>query len=151
MRFFVLKSFCHFKIIIIYITIFFYKNFIIANIIFIAGSERYASLGSSFLIHGVKMTLTATLNLTIYALKEHLSNLERDEERIEDIYRKETQLSHEEIKSMFQAGESKDCKFAKEHGIINDIKDLSIDAKSPCVNIITSPEGVILSVIAYNC
>ena len=52
---------------------------------------------------------------------------------------------------MFQAGESKDCSFAKKHGIINDIKELSIDAKAPCVNIIASPEGVVMSITAYYC
>ena len=123
----------------------------IANVVFIAGQERYANQGTSFLIHGVKIVMPTNMEFSIYSLKEIVSNLERDEERIEDIYKNETSLSHDEIKQLFQAGESKNCDYAKEHKIIADIKDLSISTKDALVNIIATNNGEIMNISTYNC
>lgn len=123
----------------------------IANIVFIAGTERYASLGGSFLIHGVSFHINGQFEANYSTLNEFLSKIKQDENRIIDIFIKETELQKEDIQKLFRECESKDCEYAKKTKIINDIKNADITTQNPIINIIADNMGNILSCYSYNC
>jgi ATP-dependent Clp protease, protease subunit len=92
----------------------------IANVIFMAGQNRYAAPNTSFLFHGVSMNFNGGQNRT--ALKEALSRLEGMENRIAQTVSKHSKLSETELTSLFQQGEGKDVNFALNKEIIHEIK-----------------------------
>ncbi|MBV2196133.1 MAG: ATP-dependent Clp protease proteolytic subunit [Flavobacterium sp.] len=96
----------------------------IANVIFVAGQNRYAAPNSSFLFHGVSMNLQGGVSRTI--LKESLSRLEGMENRIAHTVSKHSKLSETELTSLFQQGEGKDVNFALSKEIIKEIKVPSV-------------------------
>lgn len=123
----------------------------IANVIFLAGEERYASTGTSFLIHGVSFHINGQFEANYSTLNEFLSKIKQDENRIIDIFIKETELQKEDIQKLFRECESKDCEYAKKTKIINDIKNADITTQNPIINIIADNMGNILSCYSYNC
>ena len=92
----------------------------IANVIFVAGQNRYAAPNSSFLFHGVSMNMQGGVSRTI--LKEHLSRLEGMENRISQTVSLHTKLTESELTSLFQQGEGKNVQYALTNEIINEIK-----------------------------
>jgi ATP-dependent protease ClpP protease subunit len=92
----------------------------IANVIFMAGQNRYAASNASFLFHGVSMNFNGGQNRT--ALKEALSRLEGMENRIAQTVSKHSKLTETELTSLFQQGEGKDVNFALNKEIIHEIK-----------------------------
>jgi ATP-dependent Clp protease protease subunit len=106
----------------------------IANIVFMAGKQRFASPNSSFLFHGVALRLPQVeLNLT--KIKEFTSGIEKDQEKIAGIIAENTKMGKKEIKKLFSQGEVKDVQFALKRGIINEIKPSKIPEGEPFVNI----------------
>lgn len=91
----------------------------IANVIFVAGQNRYAAPNSSFLFHGVLMNMQGGVSRTI--LKETLSRLEGMENRIAHTVSKHSKLTEEELTSLFHQGEGKDVNFALSKEIIHKI------------------------------
>jgi len=97
----------------------------IANVIFIAGQQRYAAPNSAFLYHGIVMNFnTGGYGRTM--LKENLSRLDSMESRMADTISKATKLTTAELESMFRQGESRDVNFALDKQVINEIKIPSI-------------------------
>lgn len=94
----------------------------IATIIFLAGEERFASPHSTFLFHGVEWTFAQPTSMPANKLTEVSSQLKQDENKIASIYIERSKLTETEVRNLFQQGESKDSAFAKEKGIIHDIK-----------------------------
>jgi hypothetical protein len=92
----------------------------IANVMFMAGQNRYAASNASFLFHGVSMNFNGGQNRT--ALKEALSRLEGMENRIAQTVSKHSKLTETELTSLFQQGEGKDVNFALNKEIIHEIK-----------------------------
>jgi ATP-dependent Clp protease protease subunit len=96
----------------------------IANVVFVAGQNRFAAPNSSFLFHGVSMNMQGGANRTI--LKENLSRLEGMENRIAHTLSKHSILTEIELTSLFQQGEGKDVNFALSKEIIQEIKVPSV-------------------------
>jgi ATP-dependent protease ClpP protease subunit len=96
----------------------------IANVIFLSGSQRFASPNASFHFHGVAMNVRGPMNRN--ALKETLSRCEGMENRIMRTINTRSKLSTEALEGLFSQGEGKDVDFALEHGIIHGIKEPSI-------------------------
>jgi ATP-dependent protease ClpP protease subunit len=92
----------------------------IANVMFMAGQNRYAASNASFLFHGVSMNFNGGQNRTV--LKEALSRLEGMENRIAQTVSKHSKLTETELTSLFQQGEGKDVNFALNKEIIHEIK-----------------------------
>lgn len=107
----------------------------IANVIFMAGSERFAVPHSSFLFHGVAAQFEAKSSLTLPLLKERMSSLQTDQEKIAGILSENTELSKQEIESMFMEGESKSTTFAKDKKIITDVRKAVIPKNVPLIGI----------------
>jgi ATP-dependent protease ClpP protease subunit len=100
----------------------------IANVIFVAGQQRFAAPNSSFLFHGVSMNMQGAVSRT--GLKEALSRLEGMENRIADTVSRHSQLSQAELTSLFQQGEGKDVNYALSKQIIQEIKVPAVPAGS---------------------
>ncbi len=97
----------------------------IANVIFVAGQNRYAAPNASFLYHGIVINFSAGgYGRTI--LKENLSRLDGMETRMADTISKNTKLTIEELKDFFQQGEGKDVKFALSKEVIDEIRIPSV-------------------------
>ena len=104
----------------------------IANVVFLAGAVRYAAVHSSFLFHGVNWNFSANSSLARSQMAEVLSSIDSSEAKIDGIITERTQLTAEDVRTLFRQGESKDSVFALSKGIISEIvnpvipKDVSI-------------------------
>lgn len=107
----------------------------IANVVFLAGEERYATHCSSFLFHGIAAQFPPNVPLTISQLRERESSMKTDENKIARIITERTNLQDEEIRSLFREGQSKNPDFAKEMDIIHDIRDASIPDGAPIISV----------------
>lgn len=96
----------------------------IANVIFVAGQNRFAAPNASFLFHGVSMNMQGAVSRT--TLKESLSRLEGMENRIAHTVSKHSKLTEAELTALFQQGEGKDVNFALTKEIIQEIKVPSV-------------------------
>jgi len=103
----------------------------IAVVIFLAGEERYAVHTATFLFHGVQITVPQPMNLTIYQLREAVSGLDEDHNRIVHVITGRTILSEDEVRALFEQGESKNSTFAVDHQIITAIQDFSVPQGAP--------------------
>lgn len=93
----------------------------IANVIFISGSERYATQNSSFLFHGVSMNFGAPQSRN--QLKEALSRMDVMHDRISLTLSQHTNLTVDKLNELFNQGESKNVQYALDNGVIHEIKD----------------------------
>ena len=97
----------------------------IANVVFLAGDERYAVPHSSFLFHGVGFTIEKA-RLEEKDLKEKLKIIERDQGLISQIIKERTRLSVEQIGEMFLEIQTKTPQEGKALGFIQEIKEVEI-------------------------
>jgi len=98
----------------------------ISTIIFLAGAERYANPNSSFLFHGVVTNFPAQSALNMYQLKERLSTLEVDQNKISNTITAMTKITKKELDELFLQGEVKSPEFALEKGFIHGIKPMTL-------------------------
>lgn len=98
----------------------------IANVIFLAGEERYAVPNSSFLFHGVAFDSHQPERLDGKALKEKIKIIERDQKIISEIIAERTKISVQEVKSMFLEAQTKTPGEAKEINLIQEIKEAKV-------------------------
>jgi ATP-dependent protease ClpP protease subunit len=98
----------------------------IANVIFLAGSQRLACPNSTFLFHGVHWDLSDAVELWRPQLMEITSSLQAAENKMRDIIVNRSNLSKEDVDAFFAEGATKDAAFALSKGIINAIEDINI-------------------------
>lgn len=111
-----------------------------ANVVFMAGDRRYAVAHTSFLFHGVGYGF-GNMNVSKTQINEGLSVVTEAENRIAGILARHSGLSEAEVRSLFAEGESKSASFAKEKGIISELKDVDIPTGTPIYTINTSVGG----------
>lgn len=102
----------------------------IANVIFLAGEERYASKHTSFLFHGVKWTTSQPLEISLNQLLELKSQLDISQEKIAGIVCENTSIKKKEISELFMEGKSEGIDFALAKGIIHEEKSAEIPSDS---------------------
>ncbi len=107
----------------------------IATVIFLAGTKRYAAQHSTFLYHGVQFNVGAPTAITYSKLKEHLSAVEADENRIARVIDEKTDLSFEEVKELQGQGKTLTPLEAKDKGIVHEVMDVNIPHNAAMVNI----------------
>jgi len=105
----------------------------IANVIFVAGSERYAAPHTTFLFHGAASQLNGIFSLP--QINEIRDSLHKDHNTIAGIICDNTTITQEEIKKLFAQGETKDVQFALEKGIINEVKAVQIPQNALFISI----------------
>jgi ATP-dependent Clp protease protease subunit len=107
----------------------------IATVVFLAGEERYATPISTFVFHGVQTGFKKDSALTIYQLKEVISGLEEDHNKIVHVITQRTKLTEDEVRELFRQGESKNSVFAESKGIVNAVSDLAIPANTKLLSL----------------
>ena len=109
----------------------------IANVIFVAGSERYAAPHATFLFHGVTWGFSAETNLSLPQINEIRDRIHKNHATIAGIICSNTSMTEKEIEKLFNEGETKDVSFALEKGIIHEVKAAQIpqDALFISINI----------------
>jgi ATP-dependent protease ClpP protease subunit len=107
----------------------------IANVIFMAGEERYAVPHSSFLFHGVATQFKEKSSLTLSQLNEKVSSLAIDQEKIAGILAENTKLTDKKIRELFNQGESTNTSFAKKNGIIHNVCEAKIRKGVPLIGV----------------
>lgn len=107
----------------------------IANVIFLAGDERYAVKSSSFHFHGVAAGFKADVGLNLSQLSERVSSLTEDENKIARIITERANLTDDELRQLFRVGESKDPAFALSKGVIQEIREANIPSGEPFITV----------------
>jgi ATP-dependent Clp protease protease subunit len=108
----------------------------IGNAIFLAGSKRYATSISTFMFHSIGYTLQQGQRLEEKDVREKLDGILREQERIGGIISQNTNISPEEVSSLFKEAQTKDASFALEKGIIHEIRDVQITKGSPIISLV---------------
>ncbi|MEM3898095.1 MAG: ATP-dependent Clp protease proteolytic subunit [Nitrososphaerota archaeon] len=98
----------------------------IANVIFLAGEERYAVPHSSFLFHGVGFDIRSPARFDEKELTEKIKIINRDQNLISEIIASRTKLPIEEVRKLFLEAQTKTPEEAKRLGFIHEIKDVKI-------------------------
>lgn len=104
----------------------------IANVVFLAGEERYSSPNATFMFHGMGFDINQATRF-----EEKLRELERldliitDQRKIGAIICERTDVSTEEVEKMFREAVTRDPDYAKAHGIIHDIREAKVPPGSP--------------------
>lgn len=107
----------------------------IATAVFMAAETRRACAHSSFLFHGISTTFFQNTTLTTMQIREVLSNLAQDENKITQIVTERSLVTTPEIQELFRQGEAKSPGYALEKGIIHEICDFKIPPGAPIVSI----------------
>jgi len=105
----------------------------IGNVVFLAGSKRYATPHSTFMFHGVGFDIK-NQRLEEKDLQEKLSSLQNDQQRIGNLIAQHTSITESEIGKFFRTGQTKDAIFAKDKGIIDEIRDANLSADYPIIS-----------------
>ena len=95
----------------------------VANVLFLAGSHRYATASSVFLFHGVSFTFNDPITLNASGLREHLDAVLADNNRIAGIIERHSALTLSQASELFVEQRVYDAKWALEQGFIQRISD----------------------------
>jgi len=108
----------------------------IGNVIFLAGKERYACPHSTFMFHGVGFDCQAGIRLEQKNLEEYLGSLMSDQKRMSSIIREHTNLNDGQVSDLFKETRTKDATYARDIGIVHEIKDVTIPAGAPILSLV---------------
>ncbi len=107
----------------------------IGNVIFLAGTKRYASANSLFMFHGVAFPIQNE-RLAAKDLQEKLSSLLNDEKRIGNVIAQHTSLTEAEIAEFFRIGRTVDVAYAISKGIVHEVRDVNLSPGCPVIPLI---------------
>lgn len=99
----------------------------IGNVLFLAGEERYACANATFMFHGVVWEIPGQARLQSKELDEITQAVTSSNNRIADTMEERAAFdSRDEIDQLFRQAQWKDAAFAKDKGIIHDIRDVTV-------------------------
>lgn len=107
----------------------------IANVVFMAGDERYATKFSTFLFHGVRFDINGQMSLHLNQISELQDRIQKMHNKIADIICQNSKLTKKKLQKFLFEGKTEDAAFALKHGIIHDIRDFKIPENTPFVSI----------------
>lgn len=108
----------------------------IGNAIFLAGERRYACPHSTFMFHGVGFDSPVGLRLEEKFLRERLDGILADQKRIGSILEERTQLTKEDVATLFLEATTKDAPYAASVGIVDEVRDVDIPPGSPIQSLV---------------
>ena len=100
----------------------------IANAIFLAGENRFATASAIFMYHSVSFSFDSPITLDGRQLKEYLDSVNSDHERIGTIIADRSTLTLSLAAELFDVQIVRTSDWALENGIIHEIKDLHLPA-----------------------
>lgn len=114
----------------------------IGNVIFLAGSRRYAVPHSTFMFHGVGFNTPPNQRLEEAFLRERLNSILADQRRIGAIIAQNSDLTPAKIAKLFSTAQTKDATYAVRCGIVHEIKDANIPDGVPIVSLVFQRQSV---------
>lgn len=105
----------------------------IGNVVFLAGTERYASPHSVFSFHGSGFEVASQTRFEESLLTNELRRLQDKNDIVSTILQERTRLRPREIAHLFQQFDSKNAAYAKAKGIIHQIRDVAIPSASSVI------------------
>jgi len=109
----------------------------IANTIFLAGDERYAVPEATFMFHGVGFNGQAGVRMEEKNLREQLDGITAQQKKIASIIeRRATFTDQGEISDLFLQAATKDTEFAKDRGIIHDVREAKVPTGAPILQLV---------------
>lgn len=107
----------------------------IGNVIFLAGEKRYSNAEATFMFHGV-VTHIQNASLGPKQMRESLSSLVADEGKIGKVIVDRTGFAKSRVEELFQQGSTVDAEYAKDNGIINDIRQAKVPTGVPILQLV---------------
>jgi ATP-dependent Clp protease protease subunit len=108
----------------------------IGNVVFLAGEERYSCPNSTFMFHGVGFDVTSTIRFEEKLLRERLDSVVEDQKRIGAVIRERSTLDAKAVEELFLQAMTRDPDYAKQNGIIHDIREVKIPLGAPIVQLV---------------
>ncbi len=105
----------------------------IGNAIFLAGKERYACKGTTFMFHGVGVEIAggAHMRLDAPTLNDRLELIVSDNKKIAGIISSRTSIKAKEAANLFTEQATKDTTYAEENGIIHAVREFKVPSGVP--------------------
>jgi ATP-dependent protease ClpP protease subunit len=107
----------------------------IGNAIFLGANERYACAHSTFMFHGVGFDQPAS-RYEEKGLREMLNGIENDQRRIGSIITDRTNIPQDEVQGFFREAQTKTAEFARERGIVHEIREFNLPAGAPVITFV---------------
>ena len=107
----------------------------IGNAIFLAADTRYACAHSTFMFHGVGFDRPAG-RYEEKGLREMLDGLGSDQRRIGNIIAERTTIPQDEAEGLFREAQTKTAEFARERGIIHEIREFQLPVGAPVISFV---------------
>ena len=107
----------------------------IGNVIFLAGSERYASPASSFMFHGVGIDVYQA-RFEEKNLRERLCSIQNDQNLIADVIVRHTRIGAEKVKDLFLEAAFVPANDAKSWGLVDDVIDVKVPQGAPFLQLV---------------
>ena len=107
----------------------------IGNVIYLAGTERYASRTSSFMFHGVGFDIANT-RFEEKELIERLEGLRNDQGLISEIITRRTKIRPSEVNQLFLKAAFLPATEAKTRGIVHKIRDVKVPKGVPFMQLV---------------
>lgn len=114
----------------------------IGNAIFLAGENRYAVPGATFLFHGVGLDIAGKVRLEEKNLTENLEVIRIGQKKIGEIICSRTSIDAQEANELFFRQEIKGTDFARDKGIIHDIRPLVVPRGAPFLQLVFQNQGM---------
>ena len=103
--------------------------------LFLAGSKRYATPGTTFLLHGASRSFGKDDTFTVEKLYSEFIALQKDQEKVISNIINNTNYSKQELKNNLGVGLTLNAEEAKSKGIISEIRDFNIPQDAPVLHI----------------
>ena len=114
----------------------------VGNVIFLAGKSRYASESATFMFHGVGFDVKGPIRIEEQYARDRLDSLLSDQQRMGSIITSRSNIDNKAIADLFRAQKTVDSTWAKDHGMIEDIRDFSIPPGSPIVSFVFDRKAI---------
>jgi hypothetical protein len=88
------------------------------------------------MFHGVGFDVPQAARFEEKILRERLDSLLNDQKRIGSIIQERTQIDSSEIEGLFREAQTKDATFARDKGIVHEIRDVQIPAGAPVLTLV---------------
>jgi len=108
----------------------------ITNIVYLAGSRRFANYDSSFFFHEVGVNISEPMELDEENMEEQLEVVQRNKKLIVDILVERTGMAKEEAQKLCLEPETLSPEEAQKLGIVHEIKDAKIPEGEEVVQLV---------------
>jgi ATP-dependent protease ClpP protease subunit len=98
----------------------------IGNVVFLAGSKRYASANATFMWHGVGFDITNPQRIELKNVRDMLNGIEAHTARMSTTIAACTTLTIDQIHELFVNASTKDAAYAKTSGIVHEILEARV-------------------------